>query len=208
MLARQLNPQETSRFDADFSVLPLEHQADIAKTWRERCVNAINMYATSPVHEAAHYGSSVAYAGAIGAWDGTNEDARERAIGTWLATTAPGLGVDVSKNPTPFKDVLDSKGVVIHKAIPDPSKFFGVDKTVLPTLAAGIGVVTLAALDTGATVSPYLKAMVLTGVGYSAGNAARKFFKARAAKATAAKTDTKTEGGVAGNPRRYPRAVA
>ncbi len=35
---RQLNPSETAMFTADIARLPVEHQADVALTWRERCV--------------------------------------------------------------------------------------------------------------------------------------------------------------------------
>lgn len=219
MQARQLNPSETSAFKADMGTLPPEHQADVALKWRERCVNALTTFVPTPIQEGMQFISAGLYTTAIGAWDGANDAERTAHIRQWKTDTAVRLGVNLDEYPTPFRDVIDkTTGETIHKAIPDPRSWYGVNKTVVPTAVLALSSIGLAATGRGQAVNPYLKAGALAGGGYLVGSAFRDLAYERRAKALEAgaaiappngEANGQEEGGPVGNPcGGYPRAVA
>lgn len=219
MQARQLNPAETAQFQADMASLPAEHQADVALKWRERCVNALTTYVPTPAKEIAQFTLAGAYSGALGWWDGDNDAKRNALIENWRAEAPVKLGVDLAKYPTPFRDVVDAGGNTIHKAIPDPRNWMGLNKTAWSTLGLVVTSIGLAVADKGVAAQPYLKGSALAGGGYLVGSTFRDLAYSRRANqisngAVAAPTNgngngANGEGGPAGNPcGGYPRAVA
>ena len=221
MQARQLNPAETAQFQADMASLPEPHQADVALKWRERCVNALTTYAPSPLKQGLQYGAAAGYSIALGLWDGRNDADRNALIEKWRTEAPVTLGVDVQQHPTPFRDVVDpATGQTLHKAIPDPRNWYGVNKTVVPTLALLAGSIGVAVSGKGVGASPFLNAGVFAGGGYLVGSTFRDIaYSKRANELQAASVapgngngngnGANGEGGPVGNPcGGYPRGVA
>ena len=218
MQARQLNPAETAQFQADMASLPEPHQADVALKWRERCVNALTTYVPTPAKETLMFGSAAGYAALMGTWDGANDADRNAMIETWRAEAPATLGVNLQTHPTPFRDVVDpATGQTIHKAIPDPRNWYGLNKTAYPTLGLLVASVGVSVTGKGAPVNPFLKAGALAGGGYLLGSTFRDMAYTRRANqiesgAVAPPSNgngANGEGGPAENPcGGYPRAVA
>lgn len=220
---QHLNPAETARFQQKMATLPPAHQADVALKWRERFVNVANTYAPGPLGTTAQVVGSGVYAGMLGYWDGVNEAERNHAKETWQTKTAPELGIDTTRHPEPFSNIVDpTTGAVVHKAQSDPRNWMGVNKTVAPTLGLGLAAIIMSAVDVGDRAVPYIKSLVFTGVGYVVGTSIRDqmYKRRRDALRAAAATEPATpvapapteEGGdeTEGNPRRrrrYPRAA-
>lgn len=215
---RQLNPAETAMFTADMSRLPPEHSADVALKWRERCINLMREH-MSPLADGLAITGAGAYSMGLGWWDGVNEQKRDDLVLEWQQVTGPNLGIDTNAVRTPFQDVYDANGQLVHKAVADPRKWLRVPKALYPTaafaIAAGVGV-------GGPTYNRYLMAPAVGGVGYVVGSWFRDMAYRSAQKKAAANGNGQLAGGNGngngngnangnggqGNPYRgYPRAA-
>lgn len=173
MQLRQLNPQQTARFVHNMRRLNPDDQADVALKWRERAVNVANAFNPGAVGTTIQVASSGAYAGLLGWWDGANEAKRAALIEEWRTVTAPKLNIDTSVHETPFKDVTDANGQLVHKAVQDPRNWLHLNKALWPTLGLGLATAGVAAMGGGYRVTPYLTALTMGGIGYLAGTTVR-----------------------------------
>ena len=184
---RQLNPSETAMFTADIARLPVEHQADVALTWRERCV-AIMQEHMNPLADGLAVATAGIYTGAIGWWDGYNEAQRDKLIVEWQQVTAPGLGVDANAVQTPFQDVYDANGQLVHKRVSDPRDWLRMNRTLYPT----VGLALTAVIGVGGpTYNRFFLAPAVGGVGYAVGS----WFRDMAYKAAQKKAMASANGG-------------
>lgn len=207
---RQLNPAETAMFEADLARLPPPHRADIVLGWRERCVALAQKHMSVGADGLAILAGG-AYCSAIGAWDGVSQYKRDWLITEWQQTTAPSLGIDPNQVRTPFQDVYDANGKLVHKKVRDPRAWLWFNNTLYPTAAfamlAGFGV-------GGPFGNRFLVAPVIGGVGYVLGSWFRDKAYSMVLEHQASKLPTNgtvngtTNGGTEGNPYRgFPRAA-
>lgn len=173
MQVRQLNPHQTARFVHNMRRLNPHDQADIALKWRERAVNVVNAFNPGAVGTGLQVATSTAYAGILGWWDGDNEAERAALVEEWKTTTAPKLNVDTGQHDTPFRDVTDANGQIVHKAIPDPRNWLHLNKTLWPTLGLMLVTGGAALMGEGVRIAPYTTALAIGGIGYLAGTTVR-----------------------------------
>lgn len=203
-LPRQLNPAETAMFHADMERLPTEHRTDIALGWRERCINLMRANANPLADGLAVTEAGVVTMG-LGWWDGANEAKRDQLILDWQQVEGPNLGIDTNAVQTPFQDVYDANGKLVHKAVADPRKFWKIPKPLWPTF--GFGIMAATGLG-GPTYNRFLVAPVMGGVGYVVGSWFRDMAYRTAQAKLAQPVPTEQSSGGEGNPYNgYPRAA-